>query len=243
MVATTLGKLSQHSIANKTFKSSAWSAGHLQSTIERLAAKHPGAELHIFQTSYHKGFKPSAGTHDFDGVFDVQIVGMPWSAAQQFLRSCGWAAWHRKKPDFDTEHIHMATIPPGLSGTPKAAAVKNAYAKLGIQVGTFIPRQIEDYFAHAFGLKNQHVPGSDRSWHPKDIAKTIYSPEDDDMTKEEMLQVLQSKEGQAAIAKAVIQSDLHGQKDLPKGTNGRMVGLSITGIYNMLLKISKKLDA
>lgn len=239
MVATALGKLGTHTIAARQFKASAWTAGHLKFTVDRLKAKHPNAKLVIMQTSYHTGFKPSAGTHDFDGVFDVKIEGMSWGPAQQFLRSCGWAAWHRVPPQFD-HHIHMVTIPRGLSGRPSRDQVVRAYSKLGIQVGKYVPAQVVDYFAHAPGLAGNHTPGTDKSWHPKDIAKTIYQPEDD-MTKEEMLQVLKSKEGQAAIAKAVVQSKIHGQAGSPEG--GRMVGASITGIYNLLLRIAKKIGA
>lgn len=251
MVASALSVVKTKTIAKRRFKASAWTAAHLQHTLDVLAEKHPGASLHIMQTSFHTGFEPSKGTHDFDGVFDVRIDGLTWAQAQRFLRSQGWAAWHRVPPAFD-HHIHMATIPPGLSGRPTPKEVGAAYKKLGIQVGKFIDggitthgkvvgsSQIVDYFAHAFGLSGQHTPDSDKSWFPKDIAKTIYQPEDDDMTKEEMLAVLRSKEGQEAIAKAVVQSKIHGQADKP---NGRMVGASITGIYNLLLRIAKKIGA
>lgn len=251
MVATALSVVKTKTIAKRRFKASAWTAGHLQRTIDVLAEKHPGATLHIMQTSFHTGFEPSKGTHDFDGVFDVRIDGMTWAQAQRFLRSQGWAAWHRVPPAFD-HHIHMATIPPGLSGRPSAKEVGEAYQALGITVGKFIDggvtskgkvvgsSQIVDYFAHGFGLSGQHAPDSDKSWFPKDIATTIYRPEEDDMTKEEMLQVLRSKAGQEAIAQAVVKSKLIGQTDRPAG---RSTGATVTGIYNLLLRIAKKIGA
>jgi hypothetical protein len=60
------------------------------------------------------------------------------------------------------------------------------------------------------------------------------------MTKEELIQVLNSKAGQEAIAKAVIQNRLGGQDDKPRG--GRTVEHSISKIYNMLLEINARLD-
>jgi hypothetical protein len=254
MVATALGKTAQKTMGGSTFTASAWTAGHLQHTIEVLKKRHPDMTLRVIQPCFHKGVKKSKGSHDYDGVFDVWIDGMTGGVGQRFLRSQGWAAWHRHTGDFaDDVHIHMATIPPGLPDKPTAKQVGDAYAKLGTQVGYLVDggftrnttkrysSQIVDYYAHAFGLKNQHAAGSDTSWFPADINKTVYQPEEDDMTKEEMLEVLNSKEGQAAIAKAVVQSKIHGQAGEPKG--GRMVGASITGIYNLLSKIAKKIDA
>ena len=251
MAASALRKVSTHTIAGESFKASAWTAGHLQHTIEVLAAKHPGTQLVIKQPCFNTGVDASKHTHDFDGVLDVKIEGLTWAKAQSFLRSQGWAAWHRTPAQGFKHHIHMATIPPGLSGHPKAAAVGAAYQKLGIKVGKFIDggftttgkaftsSQIVDYFNHAFGLANHHAPNSDTSWFPPDISRTIYQAEDD-MTKEELIQVLNSKAGQEAIAKAVIQNRLGGQDDKPRG--GRTVEHSISKIYNMLLEINARLD-
>ena len=251
MVATALGKTSDNiTMAGATFKASAWTAGHLEKTLKVLKEKHPDAQLVISQPCYSPGFGPSAGTHDFDGAFDVRILNMSWSSAQRFLRGQGWAAWHRTPPKFKREHIHMVTIPPGLSGRPTAAQVGAAYKKLGIKVGkyidggltsegrTFTSSQIKDYFANADGLAGPHTPDTDKSWHPKDIAKTIYQPEDD-MDKKELLAVLNSRDGQAAISKAVINKRLVGQADGPK--NGRTVETSINKIYNLLLDIDARL--
>ncbi|RNL78297.1 hypothetical protein [Nocardioides marmorisolisilvae] len=249
MVATALGKTSQNNtIAGRTFKASAWTVGHLQQTLEALKEKQPDAQLVISQTCYSPGFKKSAGTHDFDGAFDVKILNMSWSSAQRFLRSQGWAAWHRTPPAFK-EHIHMVTIPPGLSGRPSAAQVGAAYKKLGLKVGhyidggltstgkTYTSSQIKDYFAHADGLAGPHTPDTDKSWHPKDISKTIYQPEDD-MDKKELLEVLNSKDGQAAISNALVKKRL-APKNGPK--NGRTVEDSINKIYDLLVSMDARL--
>jgi hypothetical protein len=253
MAATALSVLKTKTIAKRRFTASAWTAGHLQHTIDVLKVKHPGTNLRILQTCFNTDVELSAGSHDFDGVFDVWIDEMPGDKAQRFLRGQGWAAWHRHTGKFANNiHIHMATIPPGLPDPPTRAQVGKAYKALGLKVGTlidggitatgvaFTSSQIVDYYQHAFGLKDQHTPGSDKSWFPKDIAKTIYQPEDDDMTKEEMLQVLRSKAGQEAIAQAMVKSKLIGQTDRPAG---RSTGASITGIYNLLLRIAKKIGA
>lgn len=188
-----LSTLAPRTIAGIKFTSSEWTAGHLERTIATLAEKYPKAKLRIIQPCYRSlvpggGADASKGTHDFDGVFDVWINGRAGEDAQTFLRACGWAAWHRTPAQGFPEHIHMATIPPGLSGRPTAAQVGAAYKKLGLKVGkyidggltstgqTFTSSQIVDQFAHAFGLSGNHQPGADHSWFPADIAKTIYKP-------------------------------------------------------------------
>lgn len=185
-----LSTVASRTIMGRTFKCSDWTAGHLQATIDDLAERYPESRLVIIQPCYNTGVDASAGTHDFDGVFDVQITGMTWSKAQSYLRGQGWAAWHRTPAQGFADHIHMATIPPGLSGRPTAAQVGAAYAKLGLKVGKYIDGgwttsrphkitatcQVADYFAHAYGLANAHTSGGDRSWFPADIASTIHQP-------------------------------------------------------------------
>lgn len=183
-----LSTLATRNIMGRTFKASDWTAGHLTHTISVLAQKHPDARLVIIQPCFNAGVAASAGTHDYDCVFDVQITGMTWAAAQRFLRSLGWAAWHRTPAQGFSDHIHMASIPAGLSGRPSAAQVGAAYKRLGLKVGKYIDggvtttgsvvatSQIVDYFAHTFGLAGHHQPGADSSWFPPDIAATIYSP-------------------------------------------------------------------
>lgn len=189
-MTTALGTLSMHTIAGHTFKASAWTAGHLNNTIARLKVAHPAARLKIWQPCYNTGVDVSKGTHDLDGVFDVEIIGLTWSEAQRFLRNCGWAAWHRYPPTFALEHIHMATIPPGLTNSPTPTQIGAAYVRLGIKVGLYIDggyttsaphqvttsSQVSDYFRHALGLKGEHDSGDDRSYFPPSITATVYKP-------------------------------------------------------------------
>jgi hypothetical protein len=43
----------------------------------------------------------------------------------------------------------------------------------GLEVGWYVPRQLDDY-NHAFGLKDQHEPGSDDSRLPSNINATVF---------------------------------------------------------------------
>jgi hypothetical protein len=186
-----LSTLNVRTIGGATFKCSEWTAGHLANTMGRLKAAHPRAELVVIQGCYSTGVKASAGTHDLDAVLDVEINGLDWWEAQRFLRSCGWAAWYRYTGIWSpvaARHIHMASIPPGLSGHPTAPQVGAAYKKLGLKVGLYIDggltstghttasSQIVDYFNHAQGLAGEHRPGCDTSWFPPSISQTIYQP-------------------------------------------------------------------
>src|SRR5262245_31123477 len=86
-------------IAGRRFDAGNRTAAHLRWTIRRLAKRRPDARLEIIKPCYvvippgHDD--PSAGTHDGDGVLDVEVHGMRWMAAQKFLRKAGWAAWWR----------------------------------------------------------------------------------------------------------------------------------------------------
>lgn len=133
----------------KTFRCSVRTAAHLLWTQQELDKKHPGCKITVFQGCYNIGVLLSVGTHDKDRVLDVAIVGLDWAEAQRFLRAHGWAAWVREPPAFDW-HIHMIS----LGGTT--------------EVGVFVPGQIDDYYRHTFGLKNQHNTDLDKSWFPGD---------------------------------------------------------------------------
>jgi hypothetical protein len=145
---------SQPSTGHGFFQCSKATANHLDYTKQRLAKQHPSARLIIIQGCYHDDVDVSAGTHDKDRCLDVMIVGLTWSAAQRFLRSCGWAAWWRKPSQGPwSDHIHMCSL---------------VHPHLAIPVGVFVPGQIEDYYLHAFGLAGMHNVDLDKSWFPGD---------------------------------------------------------------------------
>jgi len=145
----------------RKFQCSKRTAAHLDRTFARLAkkAEKDGKKytLQIIQPSFNTGVSASAGTHDYDAVFDVKIVGMTWAAAQKWLRQQGWAAWWRKPPTF-SDHIHMVSLPDYM-------------LEFVARVGIYVPGQVQDYYAKKDGLAS-HAP--DATWHPKDIKATIF---------------------------------------------------------------------
>lgn len=174
-MARLAGTVKTRTIAGVTFRCSNRTAWHLRWTLFVLALRFPKARLVIYQTCYHTGVDLSKGTHDFDCCFDVWIIGLdPWRA-QRFLRRRGWAAWYRHTGVFvGDEHIHMVSLPTGLSASPDAAEVLAAYRRLGIRVGVFVPGQVADHYHHAFGLAEEHTAGSDHSWFPDNINRTVF---------------------------------------------------------------------
>lgn len=186
------GEIRTVTMLGRTFKASRRTIWHLRWTIWLLALRFPKARLNIIQTCYNTDprFRLSAGTHDFDCVFDVWITGGvlgsdPWRA-QRFLRACGWAAFFRHTGTWAARsawHIHMVSLPPGLPAHPTALDVGKAYAALGIKVGEFIDggyttqgrivgsSQVVDYYRHDDALADH---AADPSWHPKYINKSVF---------------------------------------------------------------------
>lgn len=152
-------------IYGQSIKMSRRTAAHLDWTKAELAREHPGAALLIIQGCYNTGVAASAGTHDYDAVLDVYIPGWSFSETQKFLRRKGWAAWWRYPPLFSS-HVHMVSL---------------GYTT---RVGIYVPGQVSDYYAHKTGLVGHY---SDSSWHPADIAATVFqyfsqsAPKEDDM--------------------------------------------------------------
>lgn len=152
--------VSTHTIAGKTFRATARTAAHIKWTIDELNRLHPEARLVILQPCYNTGVAASAGTHDYDAVLDYRIDNLDWWAGQRFLRSKGWAAWFRHEGAWANPaawHFHAISL--GYVG----------------RVGIYVPGQVEDYYAHAYGLKDLHRAGSDTSWFPPDIKATVFS--------------------------------------------------------------------
>lgn len=127
------------------------SIAHLEATNQAALEEH-GTEVVVIQSAYNTGVEASAGTHDYDAVYDVYLPGVDWRAAQRFLREQGWAAWFREPPAF-SEHIHMVSL---------------GYRT---QVGVYVPGQVADYYAHRNGLAGHAL---DESWHPSDIDATVF---------------------------------------------------------------------
>lgn len=195
-------KLYTRKIAGTNITASGRTIWHLRWTIFKLALRYPRARLRIIQSCYRAlgggaGARLSAGTHDYDCVFDVEITGMPgktaierWYRAQSFLRNHGWGAWFRHTGDWAAAsawHLHIISLPPGLPANPTVLQVGKAYAKAGQKVGKYIDggytstgghiiatSQVDDYFAHALGLAGQHRAGSDHSWFPANLPRHVF---------------------------------------------------------------------
>lgn len=150
------------SIGGKTFKTCRQCAAHLKWTIDKLKKRYPNARLRIIQPSFNTRVKASEGTHDHCSCFDVEIIGLKWSTAQRFLRSCGWAAWWRTPAQGFINHIHMASI---TCTQRKGIYVDGGLSQFGEKRTS---SQLDDYYLHTFGLKNMHNVDLDKSWFPGD---------------------------------------------------------------------------
>jgi hypothetical protein len=131
-----------------------------------------GGPLHVIQPPYHVGYEPSAGTHDLDACSDVAPPpGVPFDLAfQTWLRKRGFDCWWRHTGDWADRsdwHYHGFTHPAqGIAFATKVGKyVDGGISTSGSLVGS---SQIADYMNHAFGLKYEHVEGSDGSWFPAD---------------------------------------------------------------------------
>ena len=148
--------------------------------LNRLALAKYGSEVVVIQPPYNTTVPASAGTHDFDCCIDLYIPGVSWWDQQRFFRANGLLCWYRHPPMFGN-HIHGITLPP-REGT----VLSDDFEVHGFQVGVYVDggysregrqatsSQIEDGYAHAFGLAGQHTPGSDKSWWPADLESTIF---------------------------------------------------------------------
>lgn len=148
--------------------------------VNDLSKKRFGKEIEVIQAPYNTGVSASAGTHDFDACLDVNIPGVDWWTQQRFFRANGSAAWYRYPPKFGN-HIHLIVLPPR-----EGQSINDDFRVIGIKVGKYVDggwsvygsqvtsSQLGDYYDHAFGLSEMHIPNSDKSWHPEDIASTIF---------------------------------------------------------------------
>lgn len=145
------------SLGDKTFTAGKRTAAHIMATIEYIERLWPGCHVHIMQACYHRGYEPSAGTHDEDGVIDFRVYGMDGSAAQWWLvqaafRRMGWDAYYRHTGSWASPSSwHVHAISEGCPGP----------------VGDLIPQQDADYKNHRLALARS-VDGPDSSWFPGD---------------------------------------------------------------------------
>jgi hypothetical protein len=128
-------------------------------------AKKHGLTWQVIQPAFNTGVPASAGTHDFDACEDGRLIGLSWWEGQKWLRARGFWCWWRHTGSWASPsawHFHGFTAP------------RDGW-HFDTKVGIFVPGQLVDFHNHAFGLANQHVPGSDDSWFPPDLSKTIFN--------------------------------------------------------------------
>lgn len=165
---TRMVKWSQRTTGGKEIKGSLRTIAFLKRMDDR-AQRRFGQGIIVFQGPYNQGVAASAGTHDADAAVDWWIPGIdPW-VQQRFARAQGMADWYRH-PSLFSNHQHGFPIPP-----PKGVSRRDDFQENGFEVGLYLGGQNEDYWNGAFGLANQHTPGSDKSWRPRDIRATVFN--------------------------------------------------------------------
>lgn len=148
--------------------------------LNNLSLAKYGKQITVIQRDWNTTVAASAGTHDFDSVWDVWIEGVdPWEQ-QRFFRANGLGGWMRHPPLFGW-HYHGFTLP-----EREGSSISDDYAVSGFKVGIYVDggystrggmvtsSQLYDYYKRAFGLSGQHVAGADKTWFPADIEATIF---------------------------------------------------------------------
>lgn len=169
----------KHSIYGHEVHGSVRHIAHLD-RLNNLSKGRFHTEIEVIQPAFNTGVVASVGTHDYDMVADLYIPGVSWWAQQRFFRRNGFACWYRHPPLFGN-HIHGFTLPHHVG-----RIVADDFANRHFKVGKYIDggyttdgkmeytSQLVDYYFHAFGLKDQHRPGSDKSWFPPNIEATVF---------------------------------------------------------------------
>lgn len=164
--ATDLVKWDRDSMYGQTVKGSLRTIAHLD-RMSKAAEKRFGTPITVIQPPYNTTVAASAGTHDYDNCLDFYIPGCEsWWTMQRFWRAGGGWGWYRHQPTFSSNHIHGGCVP-----VPNGGSVADDF---DTRVGIYVPGQLVDYYNHAFGLVGGHTPGSDGSWFPPSISKTIF---------------------------------------------------------------------
>lgn len=147
------------------FRAGSRALAHLFATQAWLDRHHPGWYIYVIQGAYRTDVEASAGTHDYDGTFDIAIVhrktgARNWITGRWWMRQLGWASWLRNTGSWarpSSWHLHQNSL-----GTQAA----------GCRVGYLVPGQNADYYSGKTGLK-YHLP--DLSRRPKNIDSTIFN--------------------------------------------------------------------
>ncbi|GAB3863363.1 hypothetical protein GCM10028801_30810 [Nocardioides maradonensis] len=168
-----------------TFKASRRTVAWLDWIIADFARVFPRSRLVMYQPCYHSGYAPSAGTHDYDAVFDFGFVGTlgrpttrwRWLRFQWFFRNHCAAAWWRHTGSWASVseyHVHCFPLPADLK---HFTTVVGEFIDGGASQGH--PgegsSQLVDYLNESEGLAGQHQSGIDRTRRPKVIKSFNYA--------------------------------------------------------------------
>jgi hypothetical protein len=159
---------SKKTTSGRSIKGSFRTLCHLN-RLNNLSLKKFGVEIWVIQPDWNTTVAASAGTHDYDSVWDLWIPGVAPSVQERFFRANGLGGWMRHPPLFGW-HYHGFTLP-----IPEGVIRRDDFAVAGTRVGVYVPGQLEDYYREAFGLASQHTPGSDDSWFPPDKEATVFN--------------------------------------------------------------------
>jgi hypothetical protein len=170
---TTKARWTKKTMYGQTVTGSIRHIAHLD-RLNALSVYHYKVGIEIIQPAFNSSVPASKGTHDFDMCVDLHIPGISWWTQQAFFRRYGLGCWYRPTSTRYgwSNHIHGFTLPEGKGDVNDDWY--NRHFKVGIYVdGGFsttghlvTSSQIHDYYIRAFGLKDMHNPGSDKSWHP-----------------------------------------------------------------------------
>lgn len=109
-----------------TFHASRRTVAWLDFLIYHFKRTFPKARLVIYQTPYNKGVEASAGSHDWDAVFDFGFTGYipgltagrKWRRFERFVRTHGGASWWRHTGHWKPRrrwHLHGFPLPVGIT--------------------------------------------------------------------------------------------------------------------------------
>lgn len=153
--------------------------------IPLFAAAFPDATIRLVQATYSDG-PLSAGTHNLDNVFDLEVEGANYGDVMWWLMLHGAWGWWRHLGTWasrDRWHIHFGMLPPGVTYASTKEQVGRALVAIGVKVGEFVDggwttsnphrittsSQIWDWLDDSLGLKGQHESGIDPAPRPKNL--------------------------------------------------------------------------
>lgn len=168
-----------------TFKASRRTVAWLDWLIADFHVIFPHSRLVMYQSCYNTGVSASAGTHDFDAVFDFGFTGTlgrpttfwRWLRFQRFIRNHCAAGWWRHTGSWSSPseyHVHCFVLPADLKHfTTEVGEFIDGGASQGRPGSS--SSQLADYLDGSFGLVGEHSPRTDHTWRPRTIKSFNYA--------------------------------------------------------------------